>query len=266
MPPITCIICCANSQATLEAACLSVRDWVDELIIVDSGSTDATPEISQRFAHRYIVEPWRGHAGQKTFATALASHDWVFFLDSDEEASPQLASELRALSDDQWEKYDLLMVPRENWVMNRRVTAWWPDRLTRIFHRGRCQWGDHVLHDTRKASDPSRVKNLSGWLIHKRISDAGFSDYFSGRRMDSRLMAIAYQMHKQGKRCHWWDLLLRPWGAFIKFYFLKRGFMDGTFGLMIAQKAAVSAQLKYAALWAVQNNQLGHFDPDTPVQ
>ena len=266
MPPITCIICCANSETTLAAACESVRAWVDELIIVDSGSTDRTPEISQRYADQYVVEPWRGHAGQKAFATGLASHDWIFFLDGDEEASQALATELQTLSDEQWDSYDLLMVPRENWVMNRRVRAWWPDRLTRIFHRERCSWGDHVLHDTRSPSDPSRVFKLRGYLIHKRISDAGFSDYFSGERMDSRLLAVAHQMHQRGKRCHWWDLLLRPWGAFLKFYLLKRGVLDGTFGLMIAQKAAVSAQLKYAALWAVQNDQLGHFDPEAPAK
>ena len=125
--------------------------------------------------------------------------------------------------------------------------------ITRIFHRRRCGWSDEVLHDTRHTDDPSRVGKLRGWLIHKRHSAAGFSDYFSGRRMDERLLMVARQMHSSGKRAHAWDLVLRPWAAFWKSYLFKRGFLDGTFGLLIAQKAAVSAQLKYAALWAVQN-------------
>lgn len=253
MPAITVIICCANVADSIRQACESVA-WADELIVVDSGSTDATGDIAKSLAHRYVVEPWRGHSGQKQFAADLATHDWIFFLDGDEECSPELARQWRALTDAQAERYDLLLVPRKNYVMGRYVRAWWPDRLTRIFHRKRCEWSGEVLHDTRKASDPSRVRNVSGWIEHKRHSNAGFSDYFSGSRLDARLVAVAQEMYDKGKRCHWYDLL-RPPVAFLKFFVVKRGFLDGTFGLLIAQKAAVSVQLKYAALWAVQNGQ-----------
>jgi (heptosyl)LPS beta-1,4-glucosyltransferase len=251
-PPISVVIVCANAADTLEAACLSAA-WADELIVVDSGSTDATAEIAQRFAHRYILEPWRGYAGQKKFAAELSKHDWIFFLDGDEECSPELGAELGAVAPEVLERNDILLVPRKNYVMGRLARAWWPDYLTRIFHRRRCTWSDEVLHDTRIPSDPSRVHKLRGWLIHKRLSKAGFSDYFSGKRMDERLLMVARQMHQRGKRCHWYDLVFRPRLAFLKSYLFKRGFLDGTFGLLIAQKAAVSTQLKYAALWAVQN-------------
>jgi len=253
MPEISIIICCANAQATLGHACESAK-WADELIVVDSGSNDATPEIAQRYTDRYVVEPWRGYGGQKKFATELAKHDWVFFLDGDEECSPQLAKEWRGLTQTQLDGLDLLMVPRKNYVLGRYVRSWWPDRLTRVFHRRRVTWDDEVLHDTRQASDPSRVQILSGWLEHKRHSEAGFDDYFSGKRMDERLGMVARQMHDRGKRARVWDLLFRPSLAFLKFYFLKRGFMDGSFGLLIAQKAAVSTQLKYAALWSFSHD------------
>ena len=253
MPKLSVIICCANSEATLGPACESVT-WADELIVVDSGSQDRTPEIAQAHADQYVVEPWRGYGGQKQFATELASNDWIVFLDGDEACSPQLAEEWQGFTEAQLEKLDLLMVPRKNYILGRYVRGWWPDRLTRIFHRRRVSWDDQVLHDTRHASDPSRVRNLAGWIEHKRESDAGFSDYFSGKRMDERLMMVARQMHDRGKRARAWDLLLRPWLAFVKFYIIKRGFLDGAFGLLIAQKAAVSTQLKYAALWAIQND------------
>ena len=252
MPEISIIICCADAQATLGPACESAK-WADELIVVDSGSSDATPEIARRYADRYVVEPWRGYAGQKKFAAELASHDWVFFLDGDEECSTRLAQEWQKLTQAQLDQWDLLLIPRKNYVLGRYVRCWWPDRLTRIFHRGRVTWDDQVLHDTRQASDPSRVRTLSGWIEHKRLSNAGFEDYFSGRRMDERLLMVARQMHDRGKRARVWDLVFRPWLAFLKFYFLKRGFLDGSFGLLIAQKAAVSAQLKYAALWSLSH-------------
>lgn len=252
MPKLTIIICCANAEATLGPACESAR-WADELIVVDSGSTDRTPQIAREYTDRYVVEPWRGYGGQKKFAAELARNDWVFFLDGDEECSPELASQWQRYTRAELDRLDLLLVPRKNYVLGRYVPGWWPDRLTRIFHRRRVTWDDQVLHDTRKPSDPSRMRNLAGWIEHKRHSDAGFSDYFSGKRMDERLMMVAQQMHDRGKRATSLDLLFRPWLAFLKFYFLKRGFLDGTFGLLIAQKAAVSTQLKYAALWSIQN-------------
>ena len=250
MARISIVICCADCQDTIAQACRSAQ-WADELVVVDSGSADATGELAAALADRYLVEPWRGHAGQKRFASELCRNDWVFFLDGDEECSPELAGQLQAMSDEQINRYDLLLVPRKNYLMGREVRPWWPDRLTRIFHRRRCTWDDHVLHDTRAASDPSRVLRLPGHLDHKRHSRAGFGDYFSARRMDERLLGVAEQMYLRGRRCRFLDLALRPRLAFLKFYVLKRGFMDGTFGLLIAQKAAVSTQLKYAALWAV---------------
>ena len=251
MTPISIVICCADCEDTIEAACRSAA-WAAELLVIDSGSSDGTGAIARALADRYIVEPWRGHTGQKRMASGLCRHDWVFFLDGDEECSPALARELQGLGSAAFGRHDLFLVPRLNHVMGRPVRAWWPDRLTRIFHRGRCTWDDQVLHDTRAASDPGRVLRLRGHLIHKRHSRAGFGDYFSGRRLDERLLAEARQMHGRGRRCRLRDLALRPALAFLKFYLLKRGFLDGTFGLLIAQKAAASTQLRYAALWAVQ--------------
>jgi len=254
MVPISVVICCANAADTLELACQSAQ-WADELIVVDSGSTDGTAIIAKRYADRYIQEPWRGHTGQKRFAADLARNEWVFFLDSDEECTPQLVEELSQFTGHEIEQYDMLLVPRRNYVMRRRVRAWWPDRLTRIFHRRRCTWNGHVLHDTRVPSNPARVYKLKHPIEHKRVSNAGFSDYFSGQRMDERLLEVARHMHRSGKRCYWWDLTLRPWWAFWKFYLIKRGFLDGSFGILIAQKSAVSTQLKYAALWTIQAEQ-----------
>lgn len=254
MAKLSIVICCANCEDTIEQSCQTAR-WADELIVVDSGSEDATADIARRYADRYVLEPWRGHTGQKQFATGLCRNDWVFFLDGDEECGPELAEELMGLSDQQFEKLDLLLVPRRNYIMGRYVRPWWPDYLTRIFHRHRCTWDDQVLHDTRAPSHPSHVLKLHGWIIHKRHSTRGFQDYFCGQRLDERLVETARQMQKSGRRCSFLDLLFRPLLAFLKFYLLKQGFRDGTFGLLVAQKAAISTQLKYAALWAVAQEQ-----------
>ena len=254
MVRMSVVICCAEAEATLPAALASCT-WADEVLVVDSGSSDATAQIAQREgggATRYLLEPWRGYRGQKKFAAEQAAHDWVLVLDGDEEVSPELAGQIRGLSEAQLAGLDVVYVQRRNWVMGRPVRAWSPDWQSRLIHRRRVTWPDEALHEDRRPGDASRTLRLSGHLEHKRVGPAAWSDYFSGRRMDERLMMVARQMHRRGKRARWWDLLLRPWGAFIKFYLLKGAWRDGTFGLLIAQKAAVSSQLKYAALWAVQ--------------
>ncbi|WP_200761644.1 glycosyltransferase family 2 protein [Poriferisphaera corsica] len=254
MPKFSVAICSMNAADTIRQACESAS-FADEIIIVDSGSTDATPEIAKQYASKFVHQPWLGFTEQKKCSASLCSNDWVLILDSDEEISPKLAQQIQSLTDEQLEKLDVLNMPRRNYVMGRYVRAWDPDMQSRLIHRDRAVWPDETLHDARLPSHPSRVKNLTGHLEHKKASAADFADYFSGSRMDARLMKVAKQMYERGKRAKFTDFLFRPSLAFIKFFILKRGFLDGTFGFIIAQKAASSVQLKYAALWAYQQQQ-----------
>lgn len=251
MAKVTVLICCANAGQTLEAACRSAA-WADELVVVDSGSTDQTATIAKRYADKYVVEPWRGYREQKLWALGQCAHEWVFILDGDEEIAAGLAKEIGGLSQAAMEKVDVWHVRRRNYVMGRAVRAWWPDWQTRLIHRQRAVWPEQTLHDTCLPSERGRDRRLGGHLEHKRVGDHRFADYFSGQRMDERLILLAKQMHGRGKRARLVDVLFRPAMAFLKFYVVKRGFLDGAFGLLIAQKAAVSVQLKYAALWAVE--------------
>jgi len=251
MLPVSVALCCRNNERTIEFALRSVA-WADEIVVVDSGSTDQTLPLVGRYTDRIVHEPWRGYSEQKRFAASRCRNDWVFVLDSDEEVSAELADEIQALEAGELAEVDVVLMRRRHYVMGRHVRAWGPDWQSRLIHRQRVAWSDHVLHEDRLPSAPGRTKRLRGYLEHKRRGSPGWPDYFSGRRLDERVLAVAEQMHQRGRRCHYWDLLIRPWGAFLKFYILKRGFLEGSFGLMIAQKAALGAQLKYAALWAVQ--------------
>lgn len=251
MARVSVLICCANMAETLGVACRSVA-WADELVIVDSGSRDNTANVAQGFADRYVVEPWRGYTEQLRYGTTLCRNDWIFVLDGDEECSEELGREILDIPDEELAHYDVLRMNRRNYLFGRHVRAWDPDCQTRLIHRDRCSWRDEILHYAALPSHPARTRHLQGTIEHKRTSTAGFDDYFSGRRMDGRLMMVAQDMHRRGKRSGWLQLLTRPLFAFIKFYVLKHGYRDGLFGFLIAQKAAVSAQLKYAALWAYQ--------------
>jgi len=250
---LSVIIVCQDASATIGPAFASVA-WADELIVVDSGSTDGTPDIARRYTDRVVHEPWRGYTEQKQFAAELCTHDWVLILDADEEVDDALAEGLRAVLADEvgLEAHDVYDMPRRNYVLGRHVRAWDPDRQARLFHRGRAVWRVDALHDTLDPSAAGRLGHLRGALLHKRHSDAGFDDYFSGRRMDARLMLVAREAYARGKRATWVDLVFRPPLALVKFFVLKGGWRDGVYGLLIAQKAWVSVQLKYAALWSVQ--------------
>lgn len=251
MPKISVAICCKDSEATLEAACQSVG-WADELVIVDSGSSDGTEAIARRYADRFVVEPWRGYTEQKKYSASLCKNDWVLILDSDEACSAELADEISSLTTDECSDIDVFHVKRRNYILGRYVRCWDPDFQSRLIHRNRCQWRDEVLHDARLPSHPTRQRKLSGWLTHNQDS-MDYANYFSGSLMDRRLALVAQDMFDRGKRCSWFDLAIRPMFAFFKFYVLKGAFRDGTFGFFMAQKAAVSVQLKYATLWALQS-------------
>ncbi len=252
MDAISVAICCCNNEATIGPALDSVR-WADDLVVVDSGSTDRTVEIARRYTDRVFTEPWRGYSAQKQLAVAHCRHDWVLVLDSDEEVSPKLARQIQALDPARLEDVDVVHMKRRHYLLGRRARAWSPDWQSRLIHRDRAVWTHHALHEDRRPSAPGRMLKLSGHLEHKRAGPPDFADYFSGRRLDARLLPVAEQMHARGRRCRWWDLALRPPLTFLKLFILKRGFLDGTFGLMVAQKTAQGVQLKYAALWAVQH-------------
>ncbi len=251
MARISVAISCANVADTLEAACQSVA-WADELVVVDSGSMDATATIAKAHADQYVVEEWRGYTEQKQYAASLCRNDWVFILDGDEECAPDLAREIEALRSDDFERVDLFKMRRRNYLAGREVRDWSPDWMARLYNRNRCDWADELIHDRIVARDPKRVAKLRGWIDHKRLSAAGYRDLFDGGAADARATIVAEDLYRKGRRAGFTDLWFRPIFAFFKFYFLKGNFLDGQFGLMIAQRAAIGTHQKYAALWARQ--------------
>lgn len=252
MVKISVVMITFNAGHLLEPALCSVR-WADEIVVVDSGSTDGTVDVARKHAHRFLHEDWRGFTAQKQFAASLASHDWVMVLDQDEEVSTELATQIQDLSDDKVSRYDLFEVRRRNWAVGRPVRAWWPDYQSRLFHRGRCRWADEAIHDRRYPSEPGREAKLTGWLEHRRHCHEGFYDFNIGRISAERLYRAVKQMDERGKRARWWDVVGRPAAAFGKSYLLKRGFLDGLFGFMVARQQAHTTYLRYASLWAIQH-------------
>jgi (heptosyl)LPS beta-1,4-glucosyltransferase len=251
-PPISVCIAACDEESKIRYALESARacSWCSELLVFDSGSRDRTVEIARELADRVEFHEWTSYAESKRRMTESARHDWVFILDADEEITPRLAQEIAALGDEQFAGHPVMTMPRRNYLLGRHVRAWDPDRQNRLIDRRRVHWPSRAVHDVRQPTEGTSLR-LDGALLHNRHAN-DWGDYFDGPRYAHRTEALAREMYERGKRVGFWGLWLRPWATFLKFFVLKGGFTQGSFGLLVAQKSAISVQLKYARLWHLQ--------------
>jgi len=249
---ITATIITLNEAENIRAACESVA-WADEILVVDSESTDSTREIAVECGARVIVKPWAGFAAQKQFAVDSASHDWIFSLDADERVSPQLHGSIATLrSGTNANPADGYRVARRAFYMGRwiRGGGWYPDHQLRLFDRTRGHWGDRVIHESVTMDQGARVETLRGDLLHYSMRDP---DHHR-QMIDERYAPLgARQMLKDGKRTSRWRIALAGPAAFLRSFLLKGGFRDGRAGLTIARFAWRHAALKHTILYDLQN-------------
>lgn len=228
--------------------CLASLDFCDELLVVDSHSSDRTREIASEQGARVIERDWPGHVAQKEFAIRAADHDWVLCLDADERLSPELRREIIALRDAGFARHAGWSFPRLSnylgtWV---RHGSWYPNRQLRLFDRRRGHYGGVDPHDRVETDDS--VGRLAGELIHYPYR--GLSHHL--RTMDSYTTLSARGLFERGRRASVWDLVLRPPARFLRFLVLRRGFLLGWKGLLLSALDAQSVLLKYAKLLCIQ--------------
>ena len=238
---LSAVIITRDAAAPLPECLESVR-FADEILIVDSGSQDATRDIAQRHGARFLHQDWLGYGKQKQFAVERAAHDWVLCLDADERVSPELAHRIQeALRAPAYFAYDM---PRCNRFMGRwlRHGEGYPDPNLRLFHRGHARWSDDPIHEHIVTIEP--VGRLDGDLLH--ATETTLADYLAKQNRYTSLQAE--RLHAQGKRVGAWRLVLSPLARFIKFYFLRLGFLDGVPGLVHIVIGCHNSFMKYAKL------------------
>jgi glycosyltransferase involved in cell wall biosynthesis len=240
---LTVTVITRNEAANLAAALDSVR-WADEIIVVDSESTDNTVEIARRYTERVIVRPWPGYVEQKNFAAAQASHDWILSLDADERLSPDLAGEIRGVLTGAPDAAGY-RIPRATFHFGRwiRSTDWYPDYQLRLYDRRRATWAGRYVHESVRAE--GRVDRLRGELQHYPYRDLSHHV----QTMDRYTTLAARQMYEDGRRAGWVDILILPRLAFFRNYILRGGIWDGMPGLVISAMNAYYVGLKFAKLW-----------------
>lgn len=225
-------------------ACLQSLAWADEIVVVDSGSTDRTVEIARKYTEKVFHHAWPGYAAQKNWAIDQASHRWILSVDADERVPKALQEEIKqALGASA--PFAGYLIPRKNFFLGRwiRHGGWSPDHVLRLFKRESGRFGERKVHESVRITGP--VGTLESPLEH--YTYRSMEDYFD--RMDRYSTLAAEEMFQQGKRANGIDLFLRPWATFIKMVFLRQGFRDGIDGLLLGRLYSVYTFSKYAKLY-----------------
>lgn len=218
--PLTVAIIAFNAAAQIEP-CLASVGFADEIVVVDSGSTDGTVELARRHGARVETREWQGFGRQKQHAVALARHDWVLCLDTDERVSERLAASIRsALAGD---RYRAWRMARRNRFLGRWLAhgEGYPDWSVRLFHRAHAGWSSDEVHEAVLTT--VLIGRLDGDLLHESAEDV--ATYLAKQNRYTTLHAQA--LHRQGLRAGYWRLLASPLMRFVKFYILRLGFLDG---------------------------------------
>ncbi len=213
----------------------------DEVLVVDSGSTDRTVEIAEGLGARVLHQPWRGYAGQKNFAARQAAHPWILSLDADEEVTPALAAEILALKTTE-PVTDGYSMPRLAQYLGRwiRHSGWYPDRKVRLYHRDRATWAGDFVHESVKVN--SRSEKLHGDLLHYTCDS--LTQHL--RTLDRYTALAAQELLSQGKISPPRKLIVDPAWTFVRTYLIQQGFRDGPQGIAIAWMAAFYTFMKHA--------------------
>jgi glycosyltransferase involved in cell wall biosynthesis len=254
VPKLSVTIITSNEAAHIADAIDSVA-WADEIIVVDSESTDDTIAIAGRHHARVVVRAWPGYVAQKNYAASIAAHDWILSLDADERVTPALADDIRARLAGTPE-HAAYRMPRVTWHLGRwiRTTDWYPDYQLRLYDRRTAEWTGRYVHEA--VTVRGAVGELRGELQHIAFRD--IADHLE--TIDRYTTYAAQQMHEGGRSAGFLQLAFHPPLAFLRNYLVRGGIRDGVTGLVISAMNSYYVFLKFAKLWELQHSSSGHHE------
>jgi (heptosyl)LPS beta-1,4-glucosyltransferase len=238
-----------HNEAHNIAAALESVAWADEIIVVDSHSTDETVSIARRHATRVERRDWPGYGAQKNRAADLASNDWILSIDADERVSPDLAYEIRALMQAGPACAGYRM-PRVTWYLGRwlRSTDWYPDYQLRLYDRRAGRWSDHRVHESVELrATPGRLRHELQHYAYRNVSH-----HLS--TMDRYTTLAAEEWMARGKRTTVIAPVVHAPMAFVRNYILRGGIRDGSAGFLVSALNSYYVFLKYVKLWELQRS------------
>ena len=243
MPKISAAIITFNEEINIKRCLYSLMEVVDEIVVVDSGSTDQTQKIALELGAKVVVNPFKGHIEQKNFAITQTKYDWIISLDADEALSEELKFSILSiknnLSDTAYE-FNRLTNYCGKWIKH---SGWYPDKKLRIFHKSHGKWGGKNPHDQFILTS-GKPHHLKGDLLHY-----SFYTVEDHKKQIIKFTDIAAQsLYELGIKSSWLKIYLKTIAKFIRNYFIKFGFLDGAIGLHICRMSAHATYLRYYKL------------------
>lgn len=237
-----------NEEENIKDALESVK-WADEIVVVDSFSTDRTVEICREYTDKVFSFEWQGFSEQKNKAVSLTTHQWVLVLDADERVTEGLKKEtISIISKPHFELADGYYIPRKNYFSGRwiRHGGWWPDYTLRLFKKEKGFFEKREVHEALKVNGKTGyLKNPLEHYTYKNIKD-----YL--KRTDRYSTLAALELFKNGRGANVIDITIRPFAAFFKMLFLRLGILDGIYGIIIASLYSFYTFSKYSKLWEMR--------------
>jgi len=226
--------------------CLKSVAWADEIIVVDSESRDRTVELAKYFTDKVVIKKWEGYVPQKRYALSLASNEWVLSLDADERITPELKDEILNLSPG---NYSGFRIRRKNFLVNKEITScgWEKDYQLRLFRKDKTNLNERLVHE--KFVVEGKVGALNSSMLHYTFSS--FKEYFE--KINNYTSLKAEELFSKKKKVGGWTIFSHTFSAFFAFFFIRRGFKDGVYGLIISMLHSVSTMMNYIKLWELQN-------------
>ena len=243
---ISAIIIAKNEEHNIED-CLKSVDWVDEIILVDSKSTDSTVEIAKKYTQNIIEHDWKGYAFARELSLQKASSDWIISLDADERVSPELKYEIQNLLTK--ENLDSgYLIPRRNFFLDKVIKTcfWYPDYQMRFFKRENASVSQREVHEGFIVEGKHGV--LKNDIIHFTQQDL-----HSTFEKINKYSSLEVKEMKNSKAVGKIDLLIHPIAAFLNHYISRKGYKDGIHGMMVSIVHAMTNMMRYMKLWEKQN-------------
>ncbi len=250
---LTVTVITRNEAANIRGALESVR-WADEIVVVDSYSTDETAAIARQYTSHIEVRDWPGYGVQRNYAAGVASYDWILAIDADERVPPALAAEIQQIMRD-GPRAGGYRMPRLSFYLGRWIhgTDWYPDYQLRLYDRRVGQWNRKRVHESVQLSEgkPATLRNELQHYPYRDISDHVTS-------IDHYTSLAAEEWHAEGRRTNVLEALVHPPCAFLRNYILRRGFLYGAAGFLVSSLNWYYVFLKILKLWALQRNVYAH--------
>ncbi|WP_456397290.1 glycosyltransferase family 2 protein [Desulfurobacterium sp.] len=235
-----------NGERYIKNVLESIKELADEIVIVDSGSTDKTVEIAKSLGARVVFREFDNFINQKNYALSLCTKDWVLFLDDDEIVDEQLKEEIRKIKE-KGSKYEGFKINRLTNYLGKWIKhAWYPDWHVRLAKRTSCRWKGDEVHETLKVS--GKIGYLKGNILHYSYPD--IKTHVDKINLYTTLYAKG--AYKRGKRFSTLKMVSSSIGAFIRRFFIKKGLLDGFEGFIISVMSSYYTFLKYLKLWEIE--------------